>query len=169
MARTPINRVPKKGPRKGVIIVGLMVVLGAATYHFVKSPPRTMANGSEPSASTTSQNTRAEYKATLPDLEINWSGGIKRDLFDTRDLTPKIADLIPKTQTTTPDVQLAVAAEAKSKIRLQGILNGPSPTALINDGAYHVGERISGFLIIEIFDNQIFVERQGVRLSIISE
>jgi hypothetical protein len=171
MARPPLNRPQAKRPRKGVLIAGILAVLGGVVYHFAKAPPRSIASGSTPAQATNPDISNAGYKATLPDLEVNWKGGMSRDLFDIKELTPspKIVEMIPQSQPTTPDFRLAVAAEAKSKIRLQGILNGSTPTALINGNTYNPGDRISGFVILEILDNQIIVERQGVRLSIISE
>lgn len=168
MARTPINQPKAKGPRKSVVILGLLTVLGGGAYRFIKSPPRTSAIASAP-ASTVPEVATPGYKANLPDLEINWAGGMKRDIFDTRDLTPKIADLIPQTQPTAPDARQLVAAEAKNKIRLQATLGGENPTALINGNTYNAGDRVNGFAIVSILDNQIIVERQGVRLSITSE
>jgi hypothetical protein len=151
------------------VIFGLLMVIGGGVYHFSNTPPKTTVIASAPSTASNSQASTASYKAKLPDLEVNWGGGLKRDVFDTRELLPRISAPTPQTRPSSPEIGQIVAAEAKAILRLQGTFNGASPAALINGGMYYSGDRVKGFRIVEIQDNKIIVERQGVLLSIASE
>ena len=66
------------------------------------------------------------------------------------------------------EISIGAAAGVKpSTFRINGIMfNGPDSMAIINDGVYRIGQKVSGAVIVNITPSSVVLEMYGKRFSV---
>jgi hypothetical protein len=188
MGRNLTNKPQTHGSRKGVILLCGVVLLGGLLVRLANhgdGPPAVEASIATPGDPA---GTAAPVRM-LPPMHINWQPTLERDLFSTEFVLPPPP--APETRPTTQAAQTrpapltqpagpdpaelrrlataAAVADAKANIHLSSTLVGAEPIALINDRTCRVNDKVAGFMIVAIEERRIVIERNGIRLAIISE
>jgi hypothetical protein len=165
MGRNELKRRKSDKPRARIIAIWIAVALAALAYRFVKMPPPSSAIGANPSPGGSAASGSTDQN--LPEVAIDWPRTLQRDLFDATDLLPKgMPALEPVARPNDSEISQAVLAKAKQAIRLQGVISGPTPMALINGRSFGVNDLVEGFIVVGIEHNQVVLERDGVRVAV---
>lgn len=179
----------KRDQRKAIIL-GVLVVIGigmGAKSLFKGSAPedanasiapgvnpvREAARTDIPSTSEASQDAKREQYLLKIDRRINRDlFSFNSELFTLLEPLPAVAQPTSKpiaTQPTQPDQadieRTAIFAQAQT-LRLQSVISGPKPTAIINDNVLRVGDWAQGFQVMEIANNSCVVQKKDVRVML---
>lgn len=138
----------------------------------LKEPPR-VATATPPSAAKTPAPAAPTDKR-LPTVEVRLGQPARPDLFsfshDRYKPTPKIAPVTTpaKSPRSTADESQGVQAvvAAARRLKLQSVITGSEPHAMINDQMVKVGQVIEGFTVIAVRERFVVVQRDGTTIQI---
>ncbi|MFG0331361.1 MAG: hypothetical protein ACF8PN_15850 [Phycisphaerales bacterium] len=116
----------------------------------------------------------------LPVVEVEASRTLARDLFAPQ--TEFLAQIGETESTTQPSVnsetdpsedpseverrRVAAITEAAESLRLESLIRGSAPIAIVNGEVLRLGGRIDGFTLISVHDQHIVLEKDGVRVDV---
>ncbi len=156
----------------GVLLWGRLIIL--------EKIPRT--GYAEPEAGGTASGEEETGKAMLPPAiqTVELPSLIQREAFTytdqfhtglgiSNDVT--VADVTESAPEADEVVQLLptleeVSQEAQTKLRLESVLLGESPLAIVNGRVCRVGSRLDGFTVIAIGSDSITVSRHGFEIEL---
>lgn len=180
----------KRDPRKAIIL-GVLTIVGvwvgakaifkggnpesanAAVASAVNTSREIARTDSTPIADASQDARRDQYLRQLNRKVDRDLFALKTELFPLAEpvsVTPTIVATAPTTtQASQPDVadieRKAIVAQSEL-LRLQSVISGPSPTAIINDHVLRVGEWTNDFQVVAIADNSCVVQKKDVRVTL---
>lgn len=170
----PGTRAMQARQRRQWIVFGVLsaiaVVIGI-TQLIETSPSSATAAPDLGQASGGAQQAASEATALRP-VEVTWPVEVRRDLFAWENVFEPVSEaeaepevVEPEPIETGPD-PAAIRAEAAKVVRLQAIIYGEEPIAMINGEVHRAGDRVGDFVLARIGPRKIFVVKDTVEVSI---
>lgn len=158
---------------KKAIVMGGLVAVGLLLWGrlLLKEVPRTASAGATDVAlaAPKSSGLSDALDPARQQIEVALPSEVKRDLF-WFDANPYRRPLVPQENDTGPNPELegtdeasrlAAVKDAVSKLRLESVMMGGSPHALINGVAVAPGEQIEGFTLLRVSDRNVLIKKDG--------
>ena len=165
---------PKKKSNKQVIVLGMLLavlaVMGAR--HFMGTRKSSASQNQPPAAAAPDAAAAATQRAVL--VKMDWPTQVTGDPFGVNGVYPPKPEPKPATgpkkdTTPKPPVELTaeqVTDEALKTVKLQGMILGAVPRAVVNGRPVAAGDEIDGYRVVSIADRRIIVEKHGFEVEI---
>jgi hypothetical protein len=152
----------KSPARAGVIAVALLMVLGAVSARRLLTVPLETAAADAPPPAATVDVPAAQ--PGQPRIVVDWSTNLASDPFSSALVFPPKVAAPPAP----PPPQGANAEElaqvVRRNIKLTGTFLGSHPLAIMNGVMYRTGDRIDGFILLQIGPREVVLEKDGVQV-----
>lgn len=158
---------------KKAIVMGGLLVVGLLLWGrlLLKEVPQTASAGGAMTALAEPQNDGLSevLDSDREQVEVALPVTVKRDLFSF-DANPYRRPLVPQEEATGPNPgpegadeasRLAAVKDAAGRLRLESVMMGGSPHALINGVAVAPGEQIEGFTLLRVSDRNVLLKKNG--------
>lgn len=169
MATDPGTRAMQAKRRKQWMLLAVLAVVAVAigAVRFAQSVPSPATASPNTASTPTATSDRDPADASLA-FEVTWPVELERDLFAWERVFPAVEP--PETEPIeaeaveqTPDAA-AVRAEAERTVKLQAIIFGEEPIAMINGQVWRQGQTIEGFHITRIESRRLVLRKHGVEV-----
>lgn len=159
---------PAQKQKKQAIILGaLMLVLAVMGVRHFMPQPRTSSAAIKPPAEAA--GTAATKQIKLTPVQLTWPMTAKGNPFadngvfppkpDPKPVTPPKVEPMPKPEPTITAEQ--IRDQALKALKLQGMILGAVPRAVVNGKPVAAGEQVDGFVVVSIEARRIVVRKSG--------
>ena len=158
---------------KKAIVMGGLLVVGLLLWGrlLLKEVPQTATAGPDELVLSESSGSGLSdaVDPTREKIEVALPVSVKRDLFSF-DANPYRRPLLSQEEPTGPNPglegtdeasRLAAVKESAGRLRLESVMMGGSPHALINGVAVAPGEQIEGFTLLRVSDRNVLLRKDG--------
>lgn len=158
--------------RQWMALAVLMVVaVGIGAARLAQLVPARASADADDTAARPEQMDATEDRAApeLAPTEATWPVELERDLFAWDRVFPPPADApaeeAPTVVAEAPAIDPAeLQREAQRVVRVQAIVLGDDPIAMINGEVWRPGQVVEGFRIVRLRDRRIVLEKEGVEV-----